>query len=187
MKCLDLLAVGTVADVVPLLDENRTFVKYGLARINAGTRPAMKSLKEGISLKNVASENIAFGIGPHINAAGRMAEAEEAVQLFMSRDPQSDPSAGREADPFQCRHGNEKQDEAYQKGLEILKQEDKEYDFIVLAMTDIHEGVGGIVAGKIKEEMNSSYRDRITVGRRLPERNRKKHQCGGYLWSPEKM
>ena len=152
-EVLDLLAVGTVADVVPLLDENRTFVKYGLARINAGTRPAMKSLKEGISLKNVASENIAFGIGPHINAAGRMAEAEEAVQLFMSRDPQTIHRQVEKLIHFNADR-KQKQDEAYQKGLDILKQEDKEYDFIVLPMTDIHEGVGGIVAGKIKEEMN---------------------------------
>lgn len=152
-EVLDLLAVGTVADVVPLLDENRTFVKYGLARINAGTRPAMKSLKEGISLKNVASENIAFGIGPHINAAGRMAEAEEVVQLFMSRDPKMIHRQVEKLIHFNADR-KQKQDEAYQKGLEILKQEDKEYDFIVLPMTDIHEGVGGIVAGKIKEEMN---------------------------------
>ena len=152
-EVLDLLAVGTVADVVPLLDENRTFVKYGLARINAGTRPAMKSLKEGISLKNVASENIAFGIGPHINAAGRMAEAEEAVQLFISRDPQTIHRQVEKLIHYNTDR-KQKQEDAYKRGLAILEEEGREEDFIVLPMTDIHEGVGGIVAGKIKEEKN---------------------------------
>lgn len=152
-EVLDLLAVGTVADVVPLLDENRTFVKYGLTRINAGIRPALKSLKEGISLKTVASENIAFGIGPHINAAGRMAEAEEAVQLFLSRDPQT---IRRQVDKLIHYNADrkQKQEDAYKRGMDILEEEDREEDFIVLPMTDIHEGVGGIVAGKIKEEKN---------------------------------
>ena len=152
-EVLDLLAVGTVADVVPLLDENRTFVKYGLARINAGTRPAMKSLKEGISLKNVASENIAFGIGPHINAAGRMAEAEEAVQLFISRDTQTIHRQVEKLIHYNTDR-KQKQEDAYKRGLAILEEEGREEDFIVLPMTDIHEGVGGIVAGKIKEEKN---------------------------------
>ena len=152
-EVLDLLAVGTVADVVPLLDENRTFVKYGLARINAGTRPAMKSLKEGISIKNVASENIAFGIGPHINAAGRMAEAEEAVQLFISRDPQTIHRQVEKLIHYNTDR-KQKQEDAYKRGLAILEEEGREEDFIVLPMTDIHEGVGGIVAGKIKEEKN---------------------------------
>ena len=152
-EVLDLLAVGTVADVVPLLDENRTFVKYGLARINAGTRPAMKSLKDGISLKNVASENIAFGIGPHINAAGRMAEAEEAVQLFISRDPQTIHRQVEKLIHYNTDR-KQKQEDAYKRGLAILEEEGREEDFIVLPMTDIHEGVGGIVAGKIKEEKN---------------------------------
>ena len=152
-EVLDLLAVGTVADVVPLLDENRTFVKYGLARINAGTRPAMKSLKEGISLKNVASENIAFGIGPHINAAGRMAEAEEAVQLFISRDPQTIHRQVEKLIHYNTDR-KQKQEDAYKRGLAILEEEGREEDFIVLPMTDIHEGVGGIFAGKIKEEKN---------------------------------
>lgn len=152
-EVLDLLAVGTVADVVPLLDENRTFVKYGLARINAGTRPAMKSLKEGISLKNVASENIAFGIGPHINAAGRMAEAEEAVQLFISRDPQTIHRQVEKLIHYNTDR-KQKQEDAYKRGLAILEEEGREEDFIVMPMTDIHEGVGGIVAGKIKEEKN---------------------------------
>ena len=152
-EVLDLLAVGTVADVVPLLDENRTFVKYGLMRINTGTRPAMKSLKEGISLKTVASENIAFGIGPHINAAGRMAEAEEAVQLFISRDPQTIHRQVEKLIHYNTDR-KQKQEDAYKRGLAILEEEGREEDFIVLPMTDIHEGVGGIVAGKIKEEKN---------------------------------
>lgn len=150
-EVLDLLAVGTVADVVPLQDENRTFVKYGLARINAGTRPSMTRLKEGISLKTVTSENIAFGIGPHINAAGRMAEAEEAVQLFLNRDPGIIRTQVEKLIRYNAER-KQKQEDAYRRGLALLEEHGGEDDFIVLPMTEIHEGVGGIVAGKIKEE-----------------------------------
>ena len=83
---LDLTAIGTVGDIVSLTDENRTIVKYGLRRINSGSRKALKMLAEAISLKRVTSENIAFGIAPHINAAGRMKDASEAAELFLTED-----------------------------------------------------------------------------------------------------
>lgn len=105
-----------------------------------------------------------------------MAEAEEAVQLFMSRDPQTIHRQVEKLIHFNADR-KQKQDEAYQKGLEILKQEDKEYDFIVLPMTDIHEGVGGIVAGKIKEEMNRPIVIVSPSGEGFLKGTRKKHRC----------
>ena len=86
---LDLVGAGTVGDIVSLTDENRTIVKYGLARLNEKGRPAMRSLTEAISLNRITSENIAFGIIPHINAAGRMGDAKDAVKLFLSEDPET--------------------------------------------------------------------------------------------------
>ena len=67
---MDLVAVGTVGDVVSLTDENRTIVKYGLNKINAGGRKALKHLTKSISLQWITSENISFGIAPHINENG---------------------------------------------------------------------------------------------------------------------
>lgn len=150
---LDLVAVGTVGDVVALTDENRTMVKYGLNKINSASRISLKKLTESISLKWVKSENIAFGIAPHINAAGRMADAEEAVKLFTLHD---EVSIQQQVDKLiECnRERKKKQEEAYEEGIKVYSQQAEGHDFIILNMPDIHEGIGGIVAGKLKEYYN---------------------------------
>lgn len=81
----DLVAVGTVADIVPLTGENRLLVKYGLNSLNNCVRPGLMSLmaEAGISGKEVGSSNISFGIAPRINAAGRMENAETALELLI--------------------------------------------------------------------------------------------------------
>lgn len=147
---LDLTAVGTVGDIVSLLDENRTIVKYGLARINAGRRKALKMLTEAISLKTVTSESIAFGIAPHINAAGRMASAREAAELFLSTDSHV---MKEKVESLVCLNSERKrkQKEAYDKCMEMVTGDER---FIVLRTEDIHEGIAGIVAGKIKDTEN---------------------------------
>ncbi|MBQ0079623.1 MAG: single-stranded-DNA-specific exonuclease RecJ [Eubacterium sp.] len=148
--CLDLVAIGTVADIVPLVDENRTMVKYGLLKINSGSRMSIQKLKEGISLKKVTSESIAFGIGPHINAVGRVASADEAVKLFLADNP---ITAQRQT--MLLKESNQKrknlQNKSYEDCKGMIGDDD---DFIVIRRDDIHEGIGGIVAGKIKEEYN---------------------------------
>ena len=153
---LDLAAVGTVGDIVSLRDENRTIVKYGLKRINEGRRQAMKKLVSAISLKNVSSENIAFGIAPHINAAGRMAHAYEAVSLFLTDDEHIMDQQVEKLVTYNSRRKSE-QDSAYKRCVQMISGKE---DFIVLKMEDIHEGIGGIAAGKVKEEF---YRPVVIV------------------------
>ena len=146
-EVLDLAAIGTVGDVVSLTDENRTIVKYGLNKINTGSREALDRLKTAISLPWIKAENIAFGIAPHINAAGRMASAKEAVRLFMASDVNEiDDSIGKLVYYNNLR--KKMQEDAYEQGLGMISGEE---NFIILYMEDIHEGIGGIVAGKIKE------------------------------------
>lgn len=148
--CLDLVAIGTVADIVPLVDENRTMVKYGLIKINSGSRMSIQKLKEGISLKRVTSESIAFGIGPHINAVGRVGSADEAVKLFLAKDP---VTASKQTQVLRESNATRKtlQNKSYEDCLSMISDDD---DFIIIRRDDIHEGIGGIVAGKIKEERN---------------------------------
>ncbi len=144
---LDLTAVGTIGDIVSLTDENRTIVKYGLNKINSGQRKALRKLTEAISLKWITSENVAFGIAPHINAAGRMANAMEAAELFLSDEDEFIDEQVNKLVAFN-RERKSRQDDAYKRCMQMVDVNDK---FIVLHMPDIHEGIAGIAAGKIKE------------------------------------
>lgn len=146
-EVLDLAAVGTVGDVVSLTDENRTIVKYGLNKINAGSRLSLNKLKKAISLPWITSENIAFGIAPHINAAGRMASAKEAAELFLTDNELTMDEKVEKLVGYNSLR-KKKQEDAYNRCMEKLTGDEK---FILLHMEDIHEGIGGIVAGKIKE------------------------------------
>jgi single-stranded-DNA-specific exonuclease len=85
----DLVALGTIGDMVPLIDENRIFSKAGLECINALKRPGIKALCEvaGISNRSTNAEDVAFKLVPRLNAAGRMAHAVAALQLLTTEDP----------------------------------------------------------------------------------------------------
>ena len=86
---IELAAVATVADVVPLVGENREIVRIGLARLPHTNLPGLRALLQSCLAKNarVTSETIGFGIGPRINAAGRLGDAMDAVRLILARDP----------------------------------------------------------------------------------------------------
>ncbi len=87
--CGDLAAVGTVADVMPLVGENRTLVKAGLRQLQQTDRPGLMALLEEVGLagKPVTAENVSYAIAPRINAAGRMDSAVTALQLVLCEDP----------------------------------------------------------------------------------------------------
>jgi single-stranded-DNA-specific exonuclease len=84
----DLVAIGTVADVVPLLDENRALVKFGLQLINQNSREAISALRRvaGVEDKKITASEIAFQLSPRINAMGRISDAADAVRLLLSED-----------------------------------------------------------------------------------------------------
>ncbi|MDD4199938.1 MAG: single-stranded-DNA-specific exonuclease RecJ [Eubacteriales bacterium] len=154
--CLDMVAIGTVGDIVSLQDENRTLVKYGIAIANSQRRKALSSLAKAISLENITSENIAFGIVPHINATGRMDSAGEAVDLFISDDENIIEEKIEKL--ISCNKERKLiQENAYEKCLNQVRGEE---DFLVLYMPDMHEGIAGIVAGKLKDKF---YRPVIIV------------------------
>jgi single-stranded-DNA-specific exonuclease len=149
---LDLVAIATIGDIVPLVEENRTLVKYGISSINEGKRKGLRHLAEAcnISEDRIKSEQIAFSIVPHINAAGRMHFAETAVRLLISDGEndiieQSDKLLNYNIDRKKI------QEDIYVKCIEILKLKGEIPKFIVVNSGDSHEGILGIVAGKIKE------------------------------------
>jgi single-stranded-DNA-specific exonuclease len=160
---LDLVAIGTIGDIVPLLDENRTLVKYGMKVLNLGRRKGLKRLADEISLKvgDIRSDQVAFAIAPHLNACGRMATAGIGVELMTAADDAAiNLCVDRIIDNNRAR--KKAQDETYAKCLEIAEKECADDLFIAINCEGAHEGIMGIVAGKIKDRF---YRPTVIVTR----------------------
>jgi len=152
---LDLVALGTIADVVPLIDENRILVKYGLKRLTEGNRIGIKALKEVCGLSNaiINSYLVAFRLAPRINAPGRLSQAKLAITLLTTNDYQEARRIALLLD----------QENTYRQQLEnrILKEvcllieatpQLKKGKSIVLSSPDWHPGVIGICASKLLEK-----------------------------------
>ncbi len=148
----DMVALGTVADVMPLQGENRTFVAKGLAALQNTHRPGLAALMEQCSCdpKTLNASSVGYILAPRINAAGRMEKIELATQLFLTRDPEK---AG-EAAAALCELNRQRQaveSEIYDQVVQMLPQ-DHTPPAIVLAEESWHQGVVGIVASRIAEE-----------------------------------
>ena len=160
-EVLDLVAVGTVGDIMPLIDENRTMVKFGLKVLNLGKRPGLAKLMEGTSLHigKISSENISFVIVPHLNASGRIEDASQAVELLtgMCSNARMDDIVG---DVIKKNNMRKKiQNELFKQCQAEIDRDDLD-DIILIHAEDAHEGIAGIVAGKLKE---TYYRPSIIV------------------------
>lgn len=152
---LDLVAIATVTDVVPLIDENRTLLKYGLNRLNKSYRKALRLLinKLGIEPGTIDSYKIGFIIGPHMNAAGRMKDANAVVDLLVSNDNEKIDQIS----DMLIKHNKERrlvQDRCFDESVQIIENELINNHFLIVKPNSIHEGIAGIVAGKIKEKYN---------------------------------
>jgi single-stranded-DNA-specific exonuclease len=158
---LDLVALGTVADLAPLLGENRVLVQQGLVRINKGQRPGLLSLiqRSGLQLGQVDATAIGFGLGPRINAAGRLAHAKTAYQLLVAQYPGEADKLAEELNSLNRRRQQittETQEQARQQAL----AEGDDVSLLFAASPDFLEGVVGLVAGRLCEEF---YRPAVVV------------------------
>ena len=153
-EILELVTIGTIADIMPMLDENRTIVKCGLRSIHLGCRnKGLRRLIDlsGLDYRTLGASDISFGIAPKINASGRLGDASLGVKLFLAEsDEEIDRCCRSLIEANQERR--RLQDEAYDKGLALLDEEKAKGDFIVVEINDSHEGVLGIVAGKLREK-----------------------------------
>ncbi|MBQ6692019.1 MAG: single-stranded-DNA-specific exonuclease RecJ, partial [Clostridia bacterium] len=147
-EALDLAAIATVADIVPLTDENRTIVKAGLRRITSMPRPGIEALIKaaGLQAPVLTSENIAFAIAPRINAAGRMGDAMDAFTLLTGDEV--DIEAAEQLDRANAeRQRIEREIVAQAYGL--LEEDRSLSRSTVVAGKGWHLGVIGIAASKI--------------------------------------
>ncbi|MFC1594392.1 single-stranded-DNA-specific exonuclease RecJ [Candidatus Omnitrophota bacterium] len=160
---LDLVAVGTVADVMSLRGENRILVKEGLEQLNTTERIGLKALMDASSLKKkkIVPGLISFVIGPRINASGRVDSAEKALRLLLSDDAQEAKSLAAELNTYNRTRQKIEADIL----KEALNQVEHQVNFrdhfvIVLSQKDWHIGVLGIVASKISDRF---YRPTIII------------------------
>ena len=152
-SCLDLVALATVADIVPLQDENRILVREGLRQITQGARCGIRALKHvaGIT-KTCTSETIGFRLGPRLNAAGRLDHAMLCVRLLTT---DSEQEARQIAEQLEQLNRQRQQIEAgiTSKAAASLL-EDELAAAIVLASRDWHLGVVGIVAARLVDQFH---------------------------------
>ena len=151
---LDLVALGTVADVVKLDDNNRWLVKQGLRRIRAGkVRPGIKALFDiaGKDTNNAISQDFGFAIGPRINAAGRLEDMTIGIRCLIADNYKEASILAMELDDLNTRRKNMENEmkEFAWETIDLEGQKDRMTK--VVYGHDFHEGVIGIVAGRIKE------------------------------------
>ncbi|HOP79074.1 MAG TPA: single-stranded-DNA-specific exonuclease RecJ [Armatimonadota bacterium] len=155
-RYLDLAALGTIADVMPLVDENRVIAKFGLEALAKSKKLGIQALlrKTGLDGKRLTPHSIGFVLGPRINAVGRLDDAAIALQLLVT----GDESEADELVGTLERLNQERQTEQARilaEVQEILEQEDlDDTRALVLSKTGWHSGIVGIVASKVVELYN---------------------------------
>lgn len=154
---LDLVALGTSADIVPLLGENRTLTRHGFNQIVRTTKPGLKSLTfvSGLMGKEIGTGQVIFVLAPRINAIGRLGDAKQAVKLLTTRDERVASQIARKLDSENKRRKNI--DETTLK--EALAMMDEICDLenekaIILSSEGWHQGVIGIVASRLVEKFH---------------------------------
>ena len=151
LKYLDIVCVGTISDIVPLVDENRVIAKLGLKLVEQTRNPGLKALLVASGYKEVNSNTVSFGIAPRINACGRMGKEEEALKLFLTENI---VEAGNITDKLN-KYNRERQEiekRIFEEALsKIEKQHLDQNNVIVVGSENWHHGVIGIVASKITE------------------------------------
>ncbi len=154
-SCIPLVAVASVADVVPLVDENRVFVSRGLDRIHDAAVPGLRALLEDSDLtggRRVHSADVGFRVGPRLNAVGRLGHARDAVELLLTDDLAHARRVARTLSEVNDRRRAMDKEHFAQAEARIAAEPDAAgAGAIVLADARWHEGVVGISAAKVAE------------------------------------
>lgn len=144
---LDLVAIGTVCDSMVLLGENRRLCHYGMMVLGKTRRPGLKELVLLAGVRKLDSEAIGFQIGPRLNAAGRMNTAEKALELLMAKRR---PLAAQIA--LELENLNKERRAQQQAALKEIEEKGVGDDPVIVVCGDWHEGILGIIAGRLTEE-----------------------------------
>jgi len=161
--CLDLVALGTIADLVPLIGENRILVGAGLQRLNQTRRPGLIALKEVAQIsKTIGGYEVGFQLAPRLNAAGRLENALHALHLLLAREPAEAADLARRLDAQNRERQEIERNIAGQVLAALRTQFNPANDFVIVeGQLPWHLGVVGIVASRVLHEF---YRPTIILG-----------------------
>lgn len=149
LKYLDIVAIGTISDIVALTDENRIISKYGLAMIKNTQNIGLKALIELLDIKEIDSTAVSFSLAPRINACGRMGKAGVAVELLLEKDIEKAKQIAITLDELNTKR-QEIEKEIFENAINMINLNGMENKkSIVLYNKSWHNGVIGIVASKL--------------------------------------
>ena len=151
LKYLDIVCIGTISDIVPLVDENRVIAKLGLLLVAQTKNIGLRSIINSSGYNKIDSNTISFGVAHRINACGRMGKAEEALELFLSKDKNEVNELTNKLNEHN-RKRQETEKAIFENALEKIKAEHlDENKAIIVGGENWHHGVIGIVSSKITE------------------------------------
>lgn len=149
LQYLDIVAVGTISDIVPLVDENRIISKYGLQMMKTTKNIGLKALLQLLTFKDIDSTMVSFGMAPRINACGRMGNARVAVELLLEKDKHRAAMLAATLDRLNTKRQMVEKG-IFEQAVEMITQKGLENkNSIVLYGKDWHNGVIGIVASRL--------------------------------------
>lgn len=149
LKYLDIVCVGTISDIVPLVDENRVITKLGLKLVEVTKNIGLKTLIELSGYKKIDSSTISFGIAPRINACGRMGHAKEALKLFLTENVQEAREIALKLNEYNTKR-QEIEKRIFDEAVEQIEKNNND-EVIILGKENWHHGVIGIVSSKITD------------------------------------
>lgn len=151
LKYLDIVCIGTISDIVPLVDENRVIAKLGLLLVAQTKNIGLRSIINSSGYNKIDSNTISFGVAPRINACGRMGKAEEALELFLSKDKNEVNELTNKLNEHN-RKRQETEKAIFENAVKKIKEEHlDENKAIIVGGENWHHGVIGIVSSKITE------------------------------------
>jgi len=150
LKYLDIVCIGTISDIVPLVDENRVIAKLGLRLVEVSRNIGIQAMIEAIGYKTIDSTAVSFGIAPRINACGRMGHEKEALQLFLTEDREEARRITQKLNAYNLER-QEKEKTIFKQAVAKIEQEEPGKKAILLGDDNWHHGVIGIVASKVTE------------------------------------
>ena len=162
LKYLDIACVGTISDVVPLVDENRVIVKLGMLLLKQTKNLGLKQIINNAHFKEFNSMSVAFGITPRINACGRLGHQDEALELFTTDNQEKATELAKKMDEYNIQRQLEEK-RIYDEAITLLQEETQTNGItncIVLGHENWNPGVIGIVSSRITEKF---YKPSILV------------------------